>query len=284
MLSMFLLLHSLDSNQDLKHYFWRRIKRIWPIYYGLVMLAFLIYHISVGNLLQYLTFTQYWVTPLGGGVLTVFWTLQLEEAMYLFIPLIHRTKHKLSIAWILIAINLLTSVLFSAYEISPAISQALRPLSFLLPYINTDAFFLEWLAAYGVGILAYVYRQAIPKFLIYLAPIALAGIALCVALGVPELNFVFRQTVYFLILPGFAALLVHPPRFLRYFAILGEESYGMYALQYFFLFPFGLAGVPLILVTAFAVEFALRPRNIYQRLRIAYWEKSPGTQLLSNPA
>ncbi|MDA4126919.1 MAG: acyltransferase family protein, partial [Thaumarchaeota archaeon] len=32
MLSMVLLLRSLDANSDIKHYFKRRIKRIWPIY------------------------------------------------------------------------------------------------------------------------------------------------------------------------------------------------------------------------------------------------------------
>ena len=99
MLSMYLLLNSLDANPNLKHYYLRRIKRIWPIYYGVVTAGFLIYHFSAGLLVQYFTFTQYWINPTNGvGALGVFWTLQLEEFMYLIIPFIHSSKRKSDIA------------------------------------------------------------------------------------------------------------------------------------------------------------------------------------------
>ncbi len=49
MLSIFLLLRSLDNNPSLGHYFFRRIRRIWPIYYLTITGAFLLYHFTLGN-------------------------------------------------------------------------------------------------------------------------------------------------------------------------------------------------------------------------------------------
>jgi hypothetical protein len=52
--------------------------------------------------------------------------------------------------------------------------------------------------------------------------------------------------------------------------LLGEESYAMYALHLTFLIIFGALGIPLVLLTAFLVEYATRRQQINERIRLAY--------------
>jgi len=83
MLSIFLLLGSLERKPGLKRYFKRRITRIWPIYFGTLTAIYLL-NFSGGmkftSFIEYLTFTQYFLHPAqsfpGTGL---FWSLQLEE-------------------------------------------------------------------------------------------------------------------------------------------------------------------------------------------------------------
>ena len=98
MLSIFLLLHRLDSKPNLKHYFKRRIIRIWPIYYGSIVAFYFLFHLPFWDFVRYLFFVEYYVNPFGVYPAFVFWTLQLEELMYIFIPLIWKSSHKLGIA------------------------------------------------------------------------------------------------------------------------------------------------------------------------------------------
>ncbi len=110
MLSMYLLLGSLEKNDDLKHYFLRRIKRIWPIYWGSLVVFYFVFKLPLGSFLQYFFFIQYFLHPQQAYpvALSVFWTLQLEEFAYLAIPLISKLnlekKRLLSVAMISIGI------------------------------------------------------------------------------------------------------------------------------------------------------------------------------------
>ena len=92
MLSMYLLLNSLKTKPDLKHYFKRRILRIWPIYYGSIISFYFLFHIPFWAFVRYLFFVEYYVNPLGYVPAAIFWTLQLEEAVYLLIPIISRLR------------------------------------------------------------------------------------------------------------------------------------------------------------------------------------------------
>lgn len=263
MLSMYLLLNSLDANPNLKHYYLRRIKRIWPIYYGVVTAGFLIYHFSAGMLVQYFTFTQYWINPTNGvGALGVFWTLQLEEFMYLIIPFIHSSKRKSDIAGWLIILNVAFIVgLYAVVIFAPALWS---PSIYFLP--------LMWTASYGFGIIAYLEKDKISRWLIYTVPPLLCFEPMMIYIfNYTELSFTVRVISYMTLLPGFAALLVHPPKFLGKFAILGEESYAMYSIHDFFLFAFGEIGVVYTLASAFFIELAVRPKEILKRLRATYW-------------
>lgn len=275
MLSMYLLLQSLDDKPDLKQYFLRRIKRIWPIYYGTVIAAFLIYHFSVGMLLQYFTFTQYWIFPTPGvPVLNTLWTLQLEEVVYFLIPVIHWSKHKLEIAFGFIGVNAIGAVVVCDLVYFSNPTQIPAYLFPIYKYVTSSSnyYFVApiWLGAYGFGILAYLYRGRIPISARWLVPAVLIGLTASYYLGVNSGYLVLRQIAYFAALPGLAAVLVRPPRFLRYFTILGEGSYAIYAIQFFFLLNFGEVGIPLTAASGILIEFVLRPRTVYRRLKQAY--------------
>lgn len=269
MLSMFLLLRSLDNNGSLKHYYWRRIRRIWPIYFGCVIAAWFLIRFPPVELLQYLTFTNYWVNPAGIGPLGVFWTLQIEEAMYLFIPLIHRSRHKRGIARIFIGTSVawFLVTVYSGYLFpgSPSISAYLNNIN------NQDFYFPLFLASYGVGILAYLQR-GYPKDLRWLVPLVVANVIILgeFMTSTIEWDYFVRQITYFAILPGLGALLIAPPSFLSKLAVVGEASYATYATQWFFIDDIGPAALLAVPVFSFFVELALRPGEIFRRLRLTY--------------
>ena len=155
MLSMVLLLRSLDSNLDLGRYFKRRIRRIWPIYFGSLIVIFLFfnayttYHLIPWDYLGFFTFTEYYAHPFINGPLGVFWTLQLEEAVYLFISLIHSSRHKEMIGGALVGVGLAwTFVLFSTNLV--ATGWATQSYLWYTPP--------AWMLAYGLGILIYTGR------------------------------------------------------------------------------------------------------------------------------
>jgi peptidoglycan/LPS O-acetylase OafA/YrhL len=284
MLSIFLLMNSLDSNGNLKHYFSRRIRRIWPIYYGVITVAFLLYHMSVGDLVSFLTFTQYFQgSPAPGGT-TVFWTLQLEEWVYLFIPLIHRSRFKLQIAMALI----LTTFVFWFFSVLVIWEDFHLPNGTLIPSWMAYVFTHQlqdlpptYFAAYGFGILAYLWREKIPAILRYLLPaVIILNILISFQSPISAYLWVTNDWFYFsslnnylimgLVLPVFASILTHPPRLLWIFAFLGEESYALYAIHAIVIGYLGLLGIPVSLGIAFGIEFVSRPREMLNRLRLSY--------------
>jgi peptidoglycan/LPS O-acetylase OafA/YrhL len=262
MLSMLLLLKSLDGNPSLGHYFRRRVKRIWPIYFASVILigvAFQgLYHFTLWDYLSFFTFTQYYRQPALWGPMGVFWTLQLEEAAYLFIPLIHRSQHKELIASVLIAASLAWIVALFNTSLLTSTGWGLQNLWFSPP---------TWLIAYGLGILIYTGRFAGGSWrVIRWATIPSLMLA---ALPLPFYSNSLSQQYelfYLLGLLAFASVVANPPSFLRYGAVVGESSYALYASHLAFLFAFGVLGIPLALGVSFAAEFALRPREISSRL------------------
>ncbi len=268
MLSIYLLLKSLDTQSSLRRYFSRRIRRIWPIYFGSIILIFVVfqssYHLSLSDYVGFFTFTEYYSHPSIWGPLGVFWTLQLEEAAYVCIPFVHRSQHK---EWIALGLVLISAswvcLLYSTRVLFAATGWSLAYLWFSPP---------SWLAAYGLGILVYTGRFDGPrsKALRWLAPLSLclAAVALPFSLGPLSQEY---QVFYPIALLGFAAVLANPPAFFRYFALVGEGSYAMYAGHIAFLLVFGLYGIPLILLSSLLVEIALRPKEVSSRLNIVFY-------------
>jgi peptidoglycan/LPS O-acetylase OafA/YrhL len=150
-LSIFLLLNRLDENPSLPRYFKRRVRRIWPLYFLVVVVVFLVdrymFHMGVTyyDLLLHFAFVSFVLVPFSFHYL--FWSLQLEEWMYLAIPFIHKMddKTKFRVAVLLIFI----SFFYSLFIVT-------------LPYNEFHLLYLMppfWIGAYGWGIIAYLLKK-----------------------------------------------------------------------------------------------------------------------------
>jgi peptidoglycan/LPS O-acetylase OafA/YrhL len=86
---------------SLRRYWPRRILRIWPLYFALVALAYVVPRLlsvgqpalipSLSQLPFWLTFTANWgapLVPLAPSYLSMFWTVCVEEQIYFLFPLI----------------------------------------------------------------------------------------------------------------------------------------------------------------------------------------------------
>ena len=261
-LSIFLLLNRLDANPSLTHYFKRRIRRIWPLYFLAVVVVFLVdsymFHMGVTyyDLLLHFAFVSYVLTPFSFQYL--FWSLQLEEWMYLAIPFIHAIsdKWKFYVATSLIVVTLIYSafIVFLPYD-------EFHLLYFMPPF---------WLGAYGWGIIAYLlkkrgYRPGNIHYII----LGLLFVLYVTLNAHNEIAYEFftRFLIYNLALPAFALLILNPPRVLsRVTVFLGEVSYGVYLWTLLFQELFGVSGILYGVLTAIATEFPLRRREITKRV------------------
>lgn len=229
-LSISLLLKSLDDNPSLKHYFLRRIKRIWPMYLITVGLVFVYYSHSLGWLAQQLTFSAVFIDNQSIGY--IFWSLQIEEVAYVFFPLIQR-MHTIDKLW-------LALILYGAGVVA----------FFLILRLDL-AFSLWWvslsLSSYGLGILVYLRRVPFMTLpLIAIAPFYWDTIPM-------EMACVF-------VAPAFAYVIQESGRIKllksRSLVWIGENSYGLYLIHPLLLSAFGFVGVALALPLAWGFERA----------------------------
>jgi peptidoglycan/LPS O-acetylase OafA/YrhL len=273
MLSIYLLLNRLDARPSLKHYFKRRIIRIWPIYYGSIIVFYFVFHIPFWDFVRYLFFVEYYVNPFGVYPAFVFWTLQLEELMYIFIPIIHNSARKVQIAGIFTTLSL-------AY---PFLLTAVQNAGYKIPIPHLELLPPTFLVFYGFGILAYIGKMR--KDWRYLAPIGIfiyGASVIYLPIFFPSSPYVvdaLQDLCLFPFLLGMGSVIKYPPNFLKWFVFLGEESYALYATHVVFvgeLAPLGAAFAPVAVACAvafaFVVEFALRPREIWRRLSRTYGE------------
>ena len=248
-LSIYLILRTLDVDSDLKRYFKRRALRIWPLYWATVIAVFLLWQHSAPKLLANLAFVAIWMPKMDYGY--TFWSLQVEELAYLAFPLIHALKpaSQVWLAWGMIAFSAAWTVL--AHWPTP-----------LRPGWLWDCYELPfpWVGVYGWGLLAY--RGRIPD-LGRLWPLLL----------VPALLVVPQTTdwdVAILVLgPVFAALVAHPPRALDAVALVlvGEISYALYLEHQEMIEAWGWVGLLLAVPLAAASELLARGRQIRGRIR-----------------
>jgi len=261
-LSIFLLMSRLDENPSLPRYFKRRVRRIWPLYFLVVVVVFIadkyLFHMGVTyyDLLLHFMFVSFVLTPFSFHYL--FWSLQLEEWMYLVIPFIHRMsdKAKFRVAVLLV----FTSFFYSLFIVT-------------LPYNEFHLLYLMppfWLGAYGWGIIAYLLKkkqkveQAEYFILILYAQYVFTAFVFHSNEFVYE--FFTRFVIYNLALPAFAFLILNPPKVLsRVTVFLGEVSYGIYLWTLLFQELFGVTGILYGILTAVVTEFPLRRGEIIKR-------------------
>lgn len=235
-LSISLLLKSLDENPSLEHYFKRRIKRIWPMYFVTVILVFLYYSHSLEWLAQQITFSGVFIDNQSIGY--VFWSLQIEEVAYLFFPIVHKltphSKLKLALSLFLLGVILFVFVL----HFGLALSLWWLPLS---------------LASYGLGIMVYLKR--IPSLVI---PLLLAA-----PFYWDTIPFEMASVI---VAPGFAYIIQECARikFLKAKPLVwvGDNSYGLYLIHPLLLSAFGWLGVLLSIPAAWGFEKANQRINI----------------------
>jgi len=243
----------------------RRIKRIWILYFLAVVTVFLadryVFHMGVTyyDLILHFAFVSFVFAPFSFQYL--FWSLQLEEWMYLAIPVIHAVsdKAKFQTAVLLVFISFFYSlfIVFLPYN-------EFHLLYFMPPF---------WLGAYGWGIIAYLLKKKKvnqPKKAKYFILILYAQYVL-ITLVFSSNEFVYefftRFLIYNLALPAFALLIVEPPNILsRVTVFLGEVSYGVYLWTLLFQELFGVSGILYGILTAIATEFPLRRREIRSRI------------------
>ena len=261
-LSIFLLLNRLDTNPSLPHYFKRRIMRIWPLYFLAIIAVFLAnkyvlnMNVTYYDLALHFVFVSFILAPFSFQYL--FWTLQLEEWMYVAIPFIHRldNKRKFQVAILLI----LFSVIYSFLIVSLPYNE-FHLLYFMPPF---------WLGAYGWGIIAYLLQKKQTN-IHYIILTLLYGLYISVALYIHNefvYEFFTRFIIYNLTLPMFALLILNPPRILsRITVFLGEVSYGFYLWTLLFQELFGAIGIVYGILAAIATEFPLRKREIINRIK-----------------
>lgn len=78
--------HTMTSKRGIIDYFKRRCLRIWPLYFSVLLMAWLLGDVPGGKLLATVFFMNNFVMPLGAFGSS--WTLAVEEQFYLFLPLL----------------------------------------------------------------------------------------------------------------------------------------------------------------------------------------------------
>lgn len=227
-LSISLLLRSLDENSSLEHYFLRRLKRIWPMYFVSIVLIFLYYGHSLTWLLEQSSFTGVFLDNQAIGY--VFWSLQIEEVAYLFFPLIHRMSNanKQTLGMLL--------YFASAVSFMVILRDGLTASLWWLPLS---------LSSYSLGV--FVYLRKIPKMVFPLILLALF-----------YWDVEQFEMASFIVAPAFAYLVQQADsfKFLKWKSLVwvGDNSYGLYLLHPFLLSSLGVFGIVFALPVAWAFE------------------------------
>ncbi len=129
------------NNFSLKNYFKRRILRIWPLYFFIILLAFLIFSpvanwfhfkMTLPNAWYYIFFIANFYTIEHVFFLKFLWTISVEEQFYLLWGLCLRFFYE---RLLLISIGLmLLSISFSVYAINAHIESYFNTLTYLFDF------------------------------------------------------------------------------------------------------------------------------------------------------
>jgi peptidoglycan/LPS O-acetylase OafA/YrhL len=129
------------GNFSFKNYFTRRALRIWPLYFFILFLGFIViravavyFHsaITLPNAWYYIFFIANFYTLDHVFFLRLLWTISVEEQFYLFWGLSLKIFYK-NIGWV-ISVLMVTSVLFSIYAITNQVSSYFNTLTYLFDF------------------------------------------------------------------------------------------------------------------------------------------------------
>ncbi len=166
-LSGFLITYLLlrEKERDLKinitHFYMRRILRIWPLYFTIVLFAFFIYPWLTGNndasvvkehLSFYVTFLNNFdrirsgFVGMGNDAAGVLWSIAVEEQFYLFWPLLLTLVRGKHLPWLFAAL-IATSLIYRAFHLLDEPRLYLHSLSVMSDLVVGA--FLAWLSRYN---------------------------------------------------------------------------------------------------------------------------------------
>lgn len=149
------------NNFSFKHYFTRRILRIWPLYFFIMVLAFLVFPIiaskfhtslTLPNSLYYVFFIANLYTIDHVFFLKFLWTISVEEQFYLFWGFTLKFLHKK--LGIIIAALFLSSISSSTYAIITGASNYYSTINYLFDfasgalaalYVFSDSRIIMWI-------------------------------------------------------------------------------------------------------------------------------------------
>ncbi len=265
---------------DLKAFYIRRALRIWPLYFAVLFLGFLLnntlshQHISLGTLSAYVVFLGNWSSQSGSympGVLTVLWSVSLEEQFYLAWPSVIKFGGKRQALFLAIILWLSSQICLIRLGAQHAPT---------MPTIWFNS--LTHMQYFGLGAAASVLLGGKSLKIPLTARGVLAGVALSLFFVSESIFHIHAQfssvlhTVPGFFLVGIGALLllisflgVSVPTIFQPIVFLGKISYGLYIFHDFciesaiyigvqqlmirkhvFIFEYGLA-IPVTLMVSF---------------------------------
>jgi peptidoglycan/LPS O-acetylase OafA/YrhL len=231
-----ILLEAKQKPRYFKNFYARRALRIWPLYFALLLFAFVLLPVAVPSLRarifedaypwqSYLFFVQnlFSLKPIAFGPVGVTWSLAIEEQYYLVWPILVLLLSRRTLAW----------AAAGAFSLSVAV-RILQACGFLHLFLYTNT--LSRLDGIALGsLLAIVLPSAPERSVRRIATLVLP--LSVIAVFVTEL--VFGEKTWFLysgLALAFASLLclsINSDRLrrLRFFRYTGKISYGLYLLH-----------------------------------------------------
>jgi len=230
--------HSKKGKIDLRKFYIRRILRIWPLYYAVVFIGFVLFPIAKGmaegsyewehNLLYYIFFVNNFDNSPHSAILGVLWSIAIEEQFYLVWPLFFRflpiTKVKYAMLTVVIISSIWRMTPFYGYQdtLSCISDMAIGGLG---------GYFIFLSSAFQERI------RMIPKWLIILVYFAGLGLIFSYLLHGPSLRWLERNlfALFFLFVileQIFAENSLFKIARLNFLTSVGKYTYGLYMLQF----------------------------------------------------
>ncbi|MDG1730817.1 MAG: acyltransferase [Algibacter sp.] len=281
-ISGFLIAKSYEHSKSLKDYILKRVKRIVPAYFFVILFcAFFFCFISTQSISTYFLNSQFWtyllanltfqnyLQPCLPGVFQdnllcavngALWTIKIEEAFYLLLPLFYLiTKSKKSNIHILSIVVYLLSIVYYNYFVSADMYRIAKQLPGALAFFTT-------------GIILYRHFDFFIKWKHHI-------ILPCLLLFVLE-QYAFNTQIFKPAVYGFMVFyFAYNFKFLNHFGKYGDLTYGIYIyhfplIQVFVHLGFFKSYNPLLIAAILIVIIVVISALSWHFLELAYLSES----------